>query len=292
MKRYLMPLIIWILISGAVYSQGSTEVSMYLKKNPESQLDYIESKKGNLFSKLGHHGPAIENQWYALRLYFSKKTAIDVYSKAKPGLELKEKKWYPSGKEQLEGWGADYYKVGNTVGLGGIKLWDGDEVLDLNPVLKRSAQVTAWGDSCSMEMISEGIPYRGSKVDIKIRVSMFASKREARVEAFSMNGEAVRFVTGLNYFQDFVTRKGDHFVLSWGIHPEDVAAEKVEVGAALILNPDIIEKQLDDGHQILFISKPVQTITSWVTSYCAREPEIASYEDFELQIKSFLQKEQ
>jgi hypothetical protein len=290
MKKYFTLTIIWFLTFGGLYSQGGTAVSMYLKKDRETRLEYIESKRGNLFSKLGHHGPAIENQWYALRLYFNRKTAIDVYSKATPGLELGEKKWYPSGKEQLEGWGADYYKVGNTVGLGGIKLWDGDEVLDLNPVLKRSARVSACGDSCSMEMISEGIPYRGSKVDIKIRVSMYASKREARIEAFSMNGEAVQFVTGINYFPDFVTRKGEHFALSWGIHPEDVAAEKVEVGAALILNPDIIEKQLDDGHQLLFISRPVQTITSWVTSYSAREPGIASYEDFELQLKAFLQK--
>ena len=104
MKRYSTLIIIWALTTGAVYGQASTAVSMYMKKDKETQLEYIESKSGNLFSKLGHHGPAIENQWYALRLYFSKKTAIDVYSKAKPGLELAEKKWYPSKKEQLEGW--------------------------------------------------------------------------------------------------------------------------------------------------------------------------------------------
>ena len=63
-------------------------------------------------------------------------------------------------------------------------------------------------------------------------------------------------------FSDFVTKKDLHYALSWGIHPEDVAAEKVEVGAALILSPDIIEKQLDDGRQLLYISKPTQSITT------------------------------
>ena len=57
---------------------------MYLKSDKNTQLEYIESNRGNLYNKLGHHGPAIENQWYALRLYFSRKAAIDVYSKAKP----------------------------------------------------------------------------------------------------------------------------------------------------------------------------------------------------------------
>jgi len=289
MRRYFTLISIWILTTGAVYSQGSTAVSMYLKKDKETQLEYIESESGNLFNKLGHHGPAIENQWYALRLYFNKKTAIDVYSKAKPGLELAAKKWYPAKKEQLEGCGADYYKVGKTVGLGGIKLWDGDKVLDLNPVKKRSARVTAYGDSCSMEMISEGVPYMGKKVDILVRVSMYASKREARVEAFCMTGEEVQFVTGINYFPNLITKKDSHYALTWGIYPEDVAAEKVEVGGALILSPDIIDKQVDDDRQLLFISKPAQSITTWITSYCAREAGIDSYEDFEKKVETLLQ---
>lgn len=113
-------------------------------------------------------------------------------------------------------------------------------------------------------------------------------KREAKVEAFCMNGEDVQFVTGINYFPDFVTKKDLHYALTWGIHPEDVAAEKAEVGAALILSPNIIEKQLDDGHQLLYISKPVKSITTRITSYCAREEGIDSYEDFKTQIETLL----
>ena len=111
-------LYLFLLAHLAIFCQDNTAASMYLKSDKDTQLDYIESKSGNLYNKLGHHGPAIENQWYALRLYFSRKASVDVYSKAKPGLELAEKKWYPSKKEQLAGWGADYYKVGKTVGHG------------------------------------------------------------------------------------------------------------------------------------------------------------------------------
>ena len=264
---------------------------MYLKSDKITQLEYIESKRGNLFNKLGHHGPAIENQWYALRLYFSRKAAIDVYSKAKPGLELADKKWYPSKKEQLAGWGADYYKVGNTVGLGGIKLWNGEKVLDLHPVKLRSALVTVSNDSASMEMISEGIAYQGRTVDIKVRVTVFSSRREAKVEAFSMTGEAVQFVTGINYFKNLRTKKDENYALTWGIHPEDVAAEKIEVGAAIILQKDIIEEHLDDGNQILFITKPVQSFSTWITSYSTREAGINSFEIFEEQIEKLIQDE-
>ena len=278
-------LYLFLLAPMTVSGQGNTAVSMYLKKDKNTQLDFIASESGNLFNKLGHHGPAIENRWYALRLYFNKKTAIDVYSKAKPGLELAEKKWYPSKKEQLDGWGADYYKVGNTVGLGGVKLWDGKKVLDLHPVLNRSARVKVYKDSCSMELISEGIAYQDKKVNIKVRVTVYSTKREAKVEAFSMTGKAVQFVTGINYFENLKTRKGENFALTWGIHPEDVAAEKVEVGAAFFIQESIIEKQLDDGRQFLFITNPVQSFSSLITSYNARESGINSIESFEKQIE-------
>lgn len=276
----------FLLAPIALFSQENTAASMYLKKDKNTQLDYIESKSGNLFSKLGHHGPAIENQWYALRLYFSRKTAIDVYSKAKPGLELAEKKWYPSKKEQLAGWGADYYKVGNTVGLGGVKLWNGEKVLDLHPVDLRSARVTVYDDSTSIDMISEGVPYRGKKLNIKVCVTVYSSKREAKVEAFSMTGEPVQFVTGINYFKNLETRTGENYALTWGIHPEDVAAEKVKVGAGIILQKAVIEQQLDDGKQLLFITKPVQSFSSRIASFNAREDGIDSFESFEKQVEA------
>ncbi len=276
----------FLLAPIALFSQENTAASMYLKKDKNTQLDYIESKSGNLFSKLGHHGPAIENQWYALRLYFSRKTAIDVYSKAKPGLELAEKKWYPSKKEQLAGWGADYYKVGNTVGLGGVKLWNGEKVLDLHPVDLRSALVSVYEDSTSIDMISEGVPYRGKKLNIKVCVTVYSSKREAKVEAFSMTGEPVQFVTGINYFKNLETRTGENYALSWGIHPEDVAAEKVKVGAAIILQKAVIEQHLDDGKQLLFITKPVQSFSSRIVSFNAREDGIDSFESFEKQVEA------
>ncbi len=276
----------FLLAPIALFSQENTAASMYLKKDKNTQLDYIESKSGNLFSKLGHHGPAIENQWYALRLYFSRKTAIDVYSKANPGLELEEKKWYPSKKEQLAGWGADYYKVGNTVGLGGVKLWNGEKVLDLHPVDLRSARVTVYDDSTSIDMISEGVPYRGKKLNIKVCVTVYSSKREAKVEAFSMTGEPVQFVTGINYFKNLETRTGENYALTWGIHPEDVAAEEVKVGAAIILQKAVIEQQLDDGKQLLFITKPVQSFSSRIVSFNAREDGIDSFESFEKQVEA------
>lgn len=261
-------------------AQNRTDESLYLKKDRHNYLTQIESKSGNLFTKLGHHGPAVENQWLGFRLYFNKKAAIDVYSKAKAGLEIREKKWYPAKKDQRNGWGADYYKVGKTVGLGGIRLWDGEKVVPLHPVSLRSARVEKAEGSSSMEMLSEGIPYKGEKASVLVRVTVFSDKREATVEAFSQTGESVQFVTGINYFKNLKIEKGDKYIATWGIHPEDVAAEQVEIGGAILLNRNDFEKELDTGDQHLLISKPTKQMELKITSANAREAEINSFEKF------------
>lgn len=274
-----------LLFCCTCFGQNNTDTSLYMKAEKISYLTDIGSESGDLYSVIGHHGPAVENQWMALRIYFSDKVAIDVYNKAKQGLELKQAHWYPTPEQQKEGWGADYYKVGATVGLGGVRLWDGAKVVPLNPVTNRLARVGKTDTTSWMEMISKGVPYKGKKVDIMVRVTVFSDKREAKVEAFSLNGEKVQFVTGVNYFKGFETKKGANYIAVWGKHPEDVAAEIIEVGAAIRYNPKDYVKNNDDGTQYLLISKPTKHLETEIVSACARETEINTLDKLEAYIK-------
>lgn len=274
-----------LLCGFTCFAQNNTDTSLYMKSDKITYLTDIGSESGDLYKTIGHHGPAIENEWMALRIYFSDKVAIDVYNKAKAGLELKKANWYPTPEQQKEGWGADYYKVASTSGLGGVKLWDGEKVVPLNPVTNRLARVGKTDTTSWMEMISRGVPYKGKKVDILVRVTVFSGKREAKVEAFSLNGEKVQFVTGINYFKDFQTKKGANYIAVWGKHPEDVAAEIVEVGAAIMYNPKDYVKTNDDGTQYLLISKPAKYLETKIISSCARETELNTLDKLEAYIK-------
>lgn len=274
-----------LLFCCTCFGQNNTDTSLYMKAEKISYLTDIGSESGDLYSVIGHHGPAVENQWMALRIYFSDKVAIDVYNKAKQGLELKQAHWYPTPGQQKEGWGADYYKVGSTVGLGGVKLWDGEKIVPLNPVTNRLARVGKTDTTSWMEMISRGVPYKGKKVDIMVRVTVFSAKREAKVEAFSLNGEKVQFVTGVNYFKGFETKKGNNYIATWGKHPEDVAAEIIEVGAAIRYNPKDYVKNTDDGKQYLLISKPTKHLSTEIVSASGREKEINTLDKLEAYIK-------
>lgn len=280
-----LSVIITLLFCCICFGQNNTDTSLYMKSDKITYLTDIGSETGDLYKTIGHHGPAVENEWMALRIYFSDKVAIDVYSKAKPGLELRKANWYPTPQQQKEGWGADYYKVASTVGLGGVKLWDGEKVVPLNPVTNRLARVGKTDTTSWMEMISRGVPYKGKKVDILVRVTVFSGKREAKVEAFSLSGEKVQFATGINYFKDFGTKKGTNYIAVWGKHPEDVAAEIVEIGAAIMYNPKDYEKSTDDGTQYLLISKPAKNLQTTIISSSARETELNTLDKLEAYIK-------
>jgi mannose-6-phosphate isomerase-like protein (cupin superfamily) len=283
-------LLLVLLTSTHVCSQNRTDVSLFVKKHPEKQLEEVHSESGDMYKILGHHGPAIENEYFGLRLYFNKKVAIDVYSKAKPGLELAEAKWYPTPDQQKQGWGADYYKVGKTVGLGGVRLWDGEKVVQLNPVSERSARVVKEGMSSYIEMLSKDVPYKGRQVDVLVKITVYSGIRKAKVEAIALTDDDVQFVTGINYHEGQKTIWEDNYLLAWGVHPEDVAAEKVAVGASIFFNPEDFVEKIDDGQQKLLISKPTKKLEYWISSANARETEINTFNRFKNLIEQGLPK--
>ena len=130
MKSILLTLTIFSISTLASIAQNKTDASLFMRSDSVYTCE-IQEASGDLYRTIGHHGPAIENEWMALRLYFNNKAAaIDVYNKQKPGLELKSAKWYPTPEEQKNGLGADYYKAGSTLGLGGVRLWDGEKSSD------------------------------------------------------------------------------------------------------------------------------------------------------------------
>lgn len=267
-------------VGSSARAENRTDASLFMKSDSSAYQKEIRSETGDLYLTIGHHGPAVENEWMALRIYFNPSGAIDVYNKARPGLELKDARWYPDAAKQKEGWGADYYKVGKTLGLGGVRLWDGKKVVMLNPVSMRTAKVMNDGDQSTMEMISEGIPYQDRKVDLLLRVTVKSGVRFADIGAEVLSGGPVRFVTGINYHPGLEILKKGGQIATWGTHPEDVAAEKVAVGAALIYRAGDFVKQQDDGRQIFLISKPTAKISTKVISACAREPEINTMDKF------------
>ncbi|MBQ3635606.1 MAG: DUF4861 family protein [Bacteroidales bacterium] len=273
--------IVGLLSSVMTYAQ--TDVSLFMKSDKVQRAE-IDTTEADIYKSIGHHGPAIENKYMALRLYFNNSGAIDVYSKAKPGLELKEYGWYPTEAQIAEGAGCDEYRVGKTTGLGGVSLWDGEKEVKLVATEGRKVGVSKdiKGNS-QMYMIARGVEYRGKKVDIKVTVTVSNKSRVADITAECVNGHKVMFMTGVNFHKGQSIELSDGRIAVWGIHPADVVKNPLPIGGAIVYNKRKWKgSKIDTEKGFIGIVTPMPVVKAKtrVVAACSREDNLNTEEKF------------
>ena len=264
-----------------VLAQAQTASSLFLRAD-SLQVKEIVAETADMYKKVGHHGPAVENSHMALRIYFNNSGAIDLYSKNGRGMELLKYKWYPTEKDQEEnGAGCDEYMVGKTVGFGGIALWDGESEVKLVATGGRTARVGDTSKGSYAEMIAYGVPYKGDTVDISIRIDMFAKKREATVTATELSGKKVQFLTGVNYHEGERVSMGEGWVSVWGVHPANVSVDPKPVGAAILYNAKKFESVTKTENMVRLVSFPASSVSTKLLGASTKEAELNSAKRFE-----------
>lgn len=274
---------LFLCMAGSVFAQ--TDVSLFWKKEGK-QLPEVISLEADQYKKIGHHGPAVENKYMALRIYYNNSGAIDVYSKSGEHMELAKFKWYTTKDDQAEGYGCDEYRVGKTVGLGGIGLWDGEKVVKLVATRGRDARVGKNRKGAFAEMLSKGVPYRGDTVDILVRVNMFNDSRDAEIAAFCTSGQKVQFLTGVNYHPGQQLDYGNGYIGVWGIHPADVSQHPIPIGGGMRYQPKDMLRQDKTADMIQLISRPAKKLKTKVVSASIKEGAICTPELFFEYVKS------
>ena len=264
-----------------VLAQAQTASSLFLRAD-SLQVKEIVAETADMYKKVGHHGPAVENSHMALRIYFNNSGAIDLYSKNGRGMELLKYKWYPTEKDQEEnGAGCDEYMVGKTVGFGGIALWDGESEVKLVATGGRTARVGDTSKGSYAEMIAYGVPYKGDTVDISIRIDMFAKKREATVTATELSGKKVQFLTGVNYHEGERVSMGEGWVSVWGVHLANVSVDPKPVGAAILYNAKKFESVTKTENMVRLVSFPASSVSTKRIGASTKEAELNSAKRFE-----------
>lgn len=269
------------LSSGMTVSYAQTAKSLFWKKDG-IQVKEIVSEKADQYNKVGHHGPAVENPYMALRIYFNDSGAIDVYSKSGRGMELEKYRWYPDSLARTAyGAGCDEYMVGKTVGLGGIALWDGEKVVRLAATKGRTARVGDTKNGSYAEMIAYGVPYNGDSLDVSIRIDMKAKSREAWVTATVLDGTKVRFLTGVNYHEGAQVSYGKGYISVWGVHPADVSSDPKPIGGGMFFSSPVFSEPEKTGDMVRIISRPASKIRTRVVSASTKEAELNNARRFE-----------
>lgn len=277
-KLFLSTLLAFV---ACLISEAQTAHSLFWRSD-SLQIAEIASEAGNQYKKVGHHGPAVENSHMALRIYFNDSGAIDVYSKSGRGMELLQYKWYPTVVEQTDhGAGCDEYRVGKTIGLGGIALWDGEKEVKLVATAGRTARVGETKKGSYAEMIAYGVEYMGGKVDVSIRIDVSQKERVATVTATELSGKKVQFLTGVNFHEGQKVVYDEDHISVWGIHPADVSAAPIPIGAGMFYSSKMFPNVEKINDMVRLISKPASEVKTRIVSASTKEAELNTSKRFE-----------
>ena len=263
-------------------AQGGAQTATSLFWRADSlQIKEIVSERAVQYNFVGHHGPAVENSRCALRIYFNDSGAIDVYSKSGAQMELAKYHWYPTEQQMAEeGAGCDEYLVGQTVGLGGIALWDGEKEVKLVATKGRTARVGEIRGGSFAEIIAYGVMYKGEPVDVSIRVEMSDRSRVAKVIATELGGRKVQFLTGVNFHPGETVEFGKNYIAVWGIHPADVSQNPCELGGGMWFKANKFSAPEKTKDMVRLISKPASKIETQVVAASVKESELNTAERF------------
>ena len=216
-----------------------------------------------MYRKLHHHGPAIESEWAAYRVYFDKKQTIDTYGKKHPQLELRRSMWYSTPEQLAEGFGHDNLRVFGSIGVGVLKGWDPEQGMShITDFKRREARVVAKGPvRAIMQMRVEGWNYCGREITMTSRYTIYAGHSDVWVEnSFEGDVEGLTFVTGVMKMRDTKVLRGKRAVAQIGCdHPEnDYNKWPQETVALAVALPDEVKilSQQDDKLSYLFQLTP------------------------------------
>ena len=276
-KRLCLIFLIPLLISFSTAAQ--TAASLF-RISDSLQVAEVVSDKADMKSEVGHMGPAVENSHMAMRLIFDDSGAIDVYSKSGRGMELELYKWYPSARmRESAGVGADVYETGNTLGLGGVALWDGEKVVRLAATKGRTARAGDTKKGTYAELVAYGVEYKGGLVDVVVRIDMTEKSRMANISARTLGGEKVVFVTGVNFHEGQKLIEGEGYVAVWGKHPSE--GSQINVGAGMFYSVKDFPTLKKTEDMILLISEASDKIDTKVLSSSSMEAELNTAKRFE-----------
>ncbi len=208
----------------------------------------------NPYSMLHHHGAAFENELVAYRIYFDHRQTVDIYGKYRKGLELKETQFYPDASQKAAGYGDDVLWVGNTLGLGTLRGWDGSAPTMLNDVAHRGQRLVARGPLRTIvEVKDEGwIQQPGAQpVDMCTYYTLYAGRRDCQVDVFfNRNVNDMRFSSGLINVKnstEYSDKQGLRgcWGTDWPVSEKDSAGHKREtVGLGICIPRENMEKEL------------------------------------------------
>lgn len=228
----------------------------------------------NSFHKMHHHGVAFESALMAYRIYFDKRQTIDVYAKKTPRLELEDCLWYPDDNQLAQGFGDDVLKVGNTIGVGSVRPWNGQKLTNIDKFVRRTQRIVAAGNIrtvCETEV--QGWQTEGKTVDMTVRYTLYARHREVLCEVF-LSDSLQQLATGVQRVGSGNTYADRNLLGSWGTDwpvNDTVKYAKETIGLGVCVPQEYVQTHAEDARNRLIVFRPATYLRFYFTVVSLKE---------------------
>ncbi|MCQ2243510.1 MAG: DUF4861 domain-containing protein [Bacteroidaceae bacterium] len=232
-------------------------------------IDQLKVKRGvNPYWMLHHHGAAFESELAAYRIYFDHRQTVDIYGKYSKQLELKQTQFYPDNAQKAAGFGDDVLWVGNTLGVGALRGFDGEKPVMLEDLDHRGQRIVSEGPLRTIvEVLDDNwIPAPGQKaVTMRTYYTLYAGHRDCEISCVFSKQNDNKYCTGIINVKNS-TEYSDHKGLrgcwgtDWPVSAKDSVGHKREtVGLGICIPRKNIIKELPaDKDNYSFCVKPTQ----------------------------------
>lgn len=162
-------------------------------------------------------GPMWENEHVAFRLYFDERNGIDIFGKRTEEMVL-DSVGIDENYHELQPWGMDVLKVGNSLGAGSIALMIGDSVYRLGDVANEHFRILEEGDERSRFLLDyDGWEVAGRTLDLDWEIGITSGTwgYTSSVTLTGLRGDEELLTGIVNLHSDtvYTEQRADRFVL-------------------------------------------------------------------------------
>ncbi|MGI9392222.1 MAG: DUF4861 family protein, partial [Parvibaculales bacterium] len=198
-----------------------------------------------------------ESQLVGYRLYLDYRHAIDIFGKKTPSLVLHKVGHDNGNYHQMAGWGMDVLKVGKSLGLGSIGVFDKGEVLRMAEGVRISSKQGEVGPLfASFHTLHKGWVIGGQKHRLVSKYGIHAYSHLTKAK-ISLQPDDVQFVTGFvkNENTDLIrSRQNGKWAYLASFGKQSVI--KDELGMAVFYKKTDLEKISSDEYSHLVVFTP------------------------------------
>jgi hypothetical protein len=130
---------------------------------------------------LKYEGPGWESELVGYRIYFDQRSAIDIFGKTKKQLVLSRVGLDGDDYHALSDWGMDVLKVGTSLGIGGVGLWDKNALEGVNVFADAEAQVRNSEVASGIDLHYRGWKTQSGERNLAMQLNILPGSRLTRV---------------------------------------------------------------------------------------------------------------